>query len=127
MRKAPQVVCRPQTRWIWAGLWRAPVSDGELSDRVSGVWSGGHGEGLRRSRDDATGAKLAASCLEWNAVNVGTIRARHTAVTASDARCGLDTSSADGCRVGRRSRSSPRPGKPVTWRRTPVIVRRKEL
>jgi hypothetical protein len=49
---------------IWAGQQRAPahaVLCGELLDRYRCRRSGGHGEGLRRSRGDAAGAELGAS------------------------------------------------------------------
>ena len=38
---------------------------------------GGHGEGLRRNRDEAAGAKPGAKPVDRNAVNVGTV---HVAV-----------------------------------------------
>ncbi len=40
---------------------------------------GGHGEGLRRSRDEAAGAKPGTSPVDRDAVNVGTV---HVAVPA---------------------------------------------
>jgi hypothetical protein len=39
-------------------------------------WRGGHGEGLRRNRGDAAGAKLDAKLIDRFAVNTGTIRCR---------------------------------------------------
>jgi len=47
--------------------------------------SGGHGEGLRRSRGDAAGAELGISLADRHMVNVGTIRGRPTGRAASPA------------------------------------------
>lgn len=43
----------------------------------------GHGEGLRRSRDEAAGAKPGASPVDRNAVNVGTVHVAVLAVVSS--------------------------------------------
>lgn len=86
--------------------------------RVSGL--GGHGEGLRRSRDEAAGAKPGTSPVDRNAVNVGTVQVSVLAVVP--ARHGVGDRyvvSRRGC-AGRSRRSTRSPGKPVTWGRAAV-------
>jgi hypothetical protein len=72
-----------------------------MVDSVAGLacrW-GGHGEGLRRSRGDAAGAKLGAQLIDRFAVNTGTIL--HRSHTRKSARlCGIDTSSVEGAGWG---------------------------
>jgi hypothetical protein len=86
--------------------------------RVSGL--GGHGEGLRRSRDEAAGAKPGASPVDRNAVNVGTAQISVPAVVpASHGTGDRRVVSQRGC-AGRSRRSTPSPGKPVTWGRAAV-------
>ena len=53
-------------------------------------------------------------------VNVGTISVVPDSSRSQCGRAGEGASSADATGVGRRTRSSPRPGKPVTWRRGPA-------
>lgn len=48
------------------------VCGGGTSGRFLIAGLGGHGEGLRRSRDDAAGVQLGASPVDRKAVNVGT-------------------------------------------------------
>ena len=56
---------------------------------------GGHGEGLRRSHDDAAGAKLDAKLIDRFSVNTGTIPCRSRYPGASRA-FGIDPSSVEG-------------------------------
>jgi hypothetical protein len=83
----------------WATPW--PVFRG---------WRGGHGEGLRRTHGEAAGAKLGAAPVDRSAMNVGTI-------LGPPARCGQARCRLLAPGVGRSLRSSPRSGKPATWRR----------
>ena len=85
---------------------------------VSGL--GGHGEGLRRSRDEAAGAKPGTSPVDRDAVNVGTAQVLVLAVVPAR-RGGVDryVVSRRGC-AGRSRRSTRSPGKPVTWGRAAV-------
>jgi len=70
---------------------------------------GGHGEGLRRNRGDAAGAKLDAKLIDRFAVNTGTIpRRSHRPGSTRDA--GIGASSAEG----------------VGWGGGPVVVRARE-
>jgi hypothetical protein len=81
---------------------------------------GGHGEGLRRNRDEAAGAKPGAKPVDRNAVNVGTVHVAVLVVAA--ASCGSEDRRVV-CRrrcAGRSRRSTWRPGKPVTWGRAAV-------
>ena len=64
-----------------------PVDTGWYAVRTWSLWSdgqgtpgwfliaglGGHGEGLRRSRDDAAGVQPGAAPVDWRSVNVGTV------------------------------------------------------
>jgi len=81
---------------------------------------GGHGEGLRRSRDEAAGAKPGTSPVDRNAVNVGTVEVAVRVV--APARCGGGDRRVVSRRAsaGRSRRSTPRPGKPATWGRAAV-------
>ena len=68
-----------------------------VADSVAGLacrW-GGHGEGLRRNRGDAAGAKLDAKLIDRFAVNTGTIPRRSLCPGAARDP-GIGTSSADG-------------------------------
>ena len=56
---------------------------------------GGHGEGLRRSRGDAAGAKLDAKLIDRFAVNTGTIP-RRSRCPGSTRAGGIGPSSAEG-------------------------------
>ena len=70
-------------------------------DSVAGLacrW-GGHGEGLRRSRGDAAGAKLGAKLIDRFAVNTGTIPRRSRCLESIRVR-GIDPSSVEGARWG---------------------------
>ena len=79
-----------------------------------GVVLGGHGEVLRGNRGDAAGTELGSSFVERITVNTGT--ALVLPDPAHPVRSfGLGSSSADRIGVGRSRRSTPRPGKPVTW------------
>jgi hypothetical protein len=72
-------------------------------------WRGGHGEGLRRNRGDAAGAKLGAKLIDRFAVNTGTISCRSRCPGST--RCpGIGPSSAEGAR----------------WDGGPVVVRAHE-
>ena len=88
-----------------------------------GCRPGGHGEGLRRSRGDAAGTKLGTSPVERTAVNMGTVPVLPP-VRAPARTVGLGPPSADRAGTGRSRRSSPRPGKPATWRRAAAETRR---
>jgi hypothetical protein len=62
-----------------AYLWvlvasRAAGAGGELSGRSDVLGPAGRGEGLRRSHDDAAGAKPDASSVDRTTVNMGTVR-----------------------------------------------------
>ncbi len=70
---------------------------------------GGHGEGLRRSRDDAAGAKLGAKLIGRFAVNTGTVP-RRSRCPGSTRAGGIGPSSAEG----------------AGWGGGPVIVRARE-
>jgi hypothetical protein len=89
----------------WATPW--PVFRG---------WRGGHEEGLRRTYGEAAGAKLGAASVDRSAMKVGTILG--PPAWCGQARCWLL-----GPGVGRSLRSSPRPGKPATWRREAADLR----
>lgn len=82
-----------------------------VADSVAGLacrW-GGHGEGLRRNRGDAAGAKLDAKLIDRFAVNTGTIPCRSRRPGAArDA--GIGASSAKG----------------AGWGGGPVVVRARE-
>jgi hypothetical protein len=70
-------------------------------DSVAGLacrW-GGHGEGLRRSRGDAAGAKLDAQLIDRFAVNTGTISRRSRRPGSIRVR-GIDPSSVEGAGWG---------------------------
>ena len=70
-------------------------------DSVAGLacrW-GGHGEGLRRSHDDAAGAKLDAKLIDRFSVNTGTIPCR-SRCPGSTRGAGIDTSSVEGAGWG---------------------------
>lgn len=85
---------------------------------------GGHGEGLRRNRDEAAGAKPGAKPVDRNAVNVGTVHVAVLLVAA--ASCGVE----DRCVVcrrvcaGRSRRSTSRSGEPAAWGRAAVCESR---
>lgn len=70
---------------------------------------GGHGEGLRRSRGDAAGAKLGAKLIDRFAVNTGTIPCRSRCPGSTRAG-GIGPSSAEG----------------TGWGGGPVVVRARE-
>jgi hypothetical protein len=86
---------------------------------------GGHGEGLRRNCDETAGAKPGAKPVDRNAVNVGT--AHVTVRAAMLAKCGGGDRRVVRRRVcaGRSRRSTPGPGKPVTWGRAAVCQPRR--
>ena len=75
---------------------------------------GGHEESLRRTRGDAAGAQLDADPVKRFTVNMGTAITLPAAIRVVRPR--ERSSSADGVVVGRSPRSSPRTGKPSTWR-----------
>ena len=82
-----------------------------VADSVAGLacrW-GGHGEGLRRNRGDAAGAKLDAKLIDRFAVNTGTIPRRSLSPGAARDP-GIDASSAEG----------------AGWGGGPVVVRARE-
>ncbi len=58
---------------VWAAS-RAAGAGGELSGRSDVLGPPGRGEGLRRSHDDAAGAKPGASPVDRTTVNMGTVR-----------------------------------------------------
>ena len=72
-------------------------------------WWGGHGEGLRRSRGDAAGAKLDAGLIDRFSVNTGTVPRRSRRLQAVQAG-GIGASSVDG----------------AGWGGGPVVVRARE-
>jgi hypothetical protein len=57
-------------------------------------------------------------------VNTGTVPGPPPCLRLHRGQGGLGTPSADRSGTGRSRRSSPRPGEPVTWRRTAVVSRR---
>jgi len=94
-------------------MGRGAVHDhpGWVVDSEAGLrrrW-GGHGEGLRRSRGDAAGAKLDAKLIDRFAVNTGTIPRRSRCPWAIRVG-GIDTSSVEG----------------TGWGGGPVVVRARE-
>ena len=83
----------------------------EWADSVADLacrW-GGHGEGLRRSRGDAAGAKLGAGLIDRFAVNTGTIPRRSPGLESIRV-LGIDASSVEG----------------AGWGGGPVVVRARE-
>jgi hypothetical protein len=88
-----------------------------------GCLPGGHGEVLRGSRGDAAGAQLGSSFVERTAVNTGTFPV-FTRCRAARADHGLGPPSTDRVGKGRSRRSTPGPGKPVTWGRAAAVTRR---
>jgi hypothetical protein len=84
-------------------LW---VADSEAG--LACRW-GGHGEGLRRNRGDAAGAKLDAKLIDRFAVNTGTIPGRSRGRESTRA-AGIDASSVEG----------------TGWGGGPVVVRARE-
>jgi hypothetical protein len=120
-----------QTWWIWAGgdaypfLMTMFVGDQRRGTPGRTGWVG------REAVMKCCGVAMAMS-LEQSRVpppssdqrmNTGTEPGLPRCRTAS-ADAGLGTSSADRPGSGRSRRSSPRPGEPVTWRRTAVVSRR---
>ena len=81
---------------------------------------GGHGEGLRRTYGDAAGTQSGSYFDKRTIVNTGII---WSVSLVAQSLCGAG----DRCiarrtgRVGRSRRSSPRSGKPVTWRRAATV------
>ena len=73
---------------------------------------------LRRRRGDAVGVKAGASLIDRFVVNVGTIRGRPPG--GYPIRWWAGPLPTEGCRVGRRPRSSPGARKARTWRRGPA-------
>jgi len=104
---------RTPPRDVWGGDFEA--------DQCSR--SGGPEEGLRRTWGDAAGEKLGAYPVNRFVVNVGIIR-WSPSPPSSYRRGRAGPLSAVGRRVRRRVRSSPRPGKPVTWQRDPASRQR---
>ena len=85
-----------------------PVGVADSEAGLACRW-GGHGEGLRRNRGDAAGAKLDAKLIDRFAVNTGTIPHRSLRPGAAwDA--GIDASSVEG----------------AGWGGGPVVVRARE-
>ena len=77
---------------------------------------GGHGEVLRGNRGDAAGVRPGASSSKRSSSEHGNRFVPVRARTAGAAvRLGPPSTDRDG--TGRSRRSSPRPGKPVTWPR----------
>ena len=71
----PQAWNRLETWWIWAGQQCAPTSSDEDGDSAWAIDAGrgGHGEGLRRTRDEAAGEELGTAPVDRYVVNMGTI------------------------------------------------------
>ena len=92
------------------------VSTGRPTPKPVG-WSGGEAtvKCLRRRRGDAVGVKVDASLIDRFVVNVGTTRGRPP--DGYPTRRWAGPLPAEGCRVGRRPRSSPSARKARTWRR----------
>ncbi len=67
------------------------------------------------TRGDAVGAQLGADPVKRFTVNMGTVIT--LPATSRAVRCRESSSSADGVVAGRSPRSSPRAGKPSTWRK----------
>ena len=73
----------------------------QMADSEAGLacrW-GGHGEGLRRSRGDAAGAKLGAGLIDRLTVNTGTILRRSRRL-GSTRNGGIDASFVEGAGWG---------------------------
>lgn len=87
---------------------------------------GGHGEGLRRSCDEAAGEELGVDPVEWLVVNVGTVAGLPSvpvgqAGNGKACRLLMDLGQGGGSVVvrGRESRSH---GEGIQWVRSPRIV-----
>ena len=121
--KAPQGYGPAQTRWIRAGVRCVPVRAGGgrgtpgLDKRG---WPGGCGEGLRRSRGDAAGAKPGTSPADRLCGERGNRPGDFRLPGPARAGQREGAPSASGPGAGRRARSSPGAGKPRTWRRGPA-------
>lgn len=74
---------------------------------------------MRRSRGEVAGAKVGAYSGEWLTVNVGTASCRPIPARCLQVGRGRHVVCC-GCDAGRNRRSTPRPGKPVTWGRAVV-------
>ena len=79
---------------------------------------------LRGSHGDVAGAESGASSVERSISEHGNRPWSALWSTSPTWPPGLGTPSADRSGTGRSRRSSPRPGEPVTWRRTAVVSRR---
>jgi hypothetical protein len=96
---------------------------GELPGMSASGW-GGRGDVLRGSHGDVAGAESGASSVERSTSEHGNRPWSAPLSTSPTWPRGLGTPSADRPGTGRSRRSSPRPGEPVTWRRTAVVSRR---
>ncbi len=126
-RRSTPLKDAPARTWrIWAGRDAHPTSliteAGELPDMSAGL-RGGRGDVLRGSHGDVAGVESDASSVERSTSEHGN-HLGSARVTRPAWPVGLGTSSAERPGVGRSRRSSPRPGEPVTWRRTAVVSRR---
>ena len=110
--------------WVGGDASGLPAMVAEnFPDVFRGEW-GGREEGLRRTRGDVAGAKSGACSAERSTSEHGN-RSGSAPTRAASAVRGLGSSSADRAGMGRSRRSSPRPGKPATWRRAAADLRRK--
>ena len=95
----PPEVPPARTRWIWAGLRCVPGRESAGGELLAGSCRsglGGHGEGLRRSRDDAAGVEPGASLVDRIPVNVGTARSRSRPRLRPGGEGGIGTTPAEG-------------------------------
>ncbi len=96
-----------------AARTRSSFTDGPGTPRrVPQVWPGGHGEGLRRSHDDAAGVKPGASPVDRMTVNVGTVHVALHNYRPARAVAWMGASPAEGRGRGRRSTRTS--GEPAT-------------
>ena len=96
-----------------SGGWMSPAG---APGRGGVARPGGHGEGLRRTRGWPLGHSWAPTPSRESVVNVGTVPAPPVR-PASRVGGGQARRQLDGVGAGRSRRSSPRSGKPTTWRR----------
>ena len=108
----------------WAAVCVDFIDEGDDFEIGFERRQGGHGECLRRSRGKAAGEKLGAHPANRDMVNMGTTPGSpsppHSQCGGGQAHRRLMSPG-----VGRRVRSSPRTGKPSTWRRDPASPQQK--
>jgi hypothetical protein len=108
----PQAIAPAPTWRIRAGQQRTPTQrlGGRLRGRCSVRWSGGHEEGLRRTRGEAAGEQLGTTSADWCMVNAGTLSGSPFPLASQagggQARCRLLALGGDGAAVVVRGRES---------------------